>query len=97
MIELWDILDENGNITGRLHERGKPMVEGDYHLVVHVWIMNHKGEFLISKRRVCCLNALCFPMKRISCSSPTIKDWLRFVTATYLNFLTFLINTKKKH
>ncbi len=50
MIELWDILDENGNITGRLHERGKPMVEGDYHLVVHVWIMNNKGEFLISKR-----------------------------------------------
>jgi tellurite methyltransferase len=50
MTELWDILDENGDKTGRLHERGKPMMKGDYHLVVHVWIMNGKGEFLISQR-----------------------------------------------
>ena len=50
MTELWDVLDENGNKTGRLHERGKPMLTGEFHLVVHVWIMNHKGEFLISKR-----------------------------------------------
>ncbi|MCL2576092.1 MAG: NUDIX domain-containing protein [Defluviitaleaceae bacterium] len=50
MNELWDILDENGNKTGRLHKRGKPMADGDFHLVVHVWIVNSKGEFLISKR-----------------------------------------------
>lgn len=50
MIELWDILDENGNKTGRLHERGKLMGEGEYHLVVYVWIMNSNGEFLIAKR-----------------------------------------------
>ena len=50
MIELWDILDINGNKTGRIHERGKPMQKGDYHLVVYVWILNSKGEFLISKR-----------------------------------------------
>jgi isopentenyldiphosphate isomerase len=50
MAELWDILDENRNKTGRLHERGVPMAVGDYHLLVHVWIMNTKKEFLISKR-----------------------------------------------
>ena len=49
MAELWDVLDENGVRTGRVCERG-PMKPGDYHLVVHVWIMNSKGEFLISKR-----------------------------------------------
>jgi isopentenyldiphosphate isomerase/N-acetylglutamate synthase-like GNAT family acetyltransferase len=27
------------------------MNEGDYHIVVHVWIMNDKGEFLIQKRQ----------------------------------------------
>jgi isopentenyldiphosphate isomerase len=48
--ELWDILDENRNKTGRLHERGKPMQKDEYHLVVHVWIVNDKNEFLISKR-----------------------------------------------
>ncbi|MCL2227352.1 MAG: methyltransferase domain-containing protein [Oscillospiraceae bacterium] len=50
MVELWDVLDENGNMTGRVHERGKPMKRGEYHLVVHVWVMNSKNEFLISKR-----------------------------------------------
>ena len=50
MAELWDILDENGKITGRLHERGKPMNKGEYHLEVYVWIENDKGEYLISQR-----------------------------------------------
>ncbi|MCL2522358.1 MAG: NUDIX domain-containing protein [Erysipelotrichales bacterium] len=50
MAEFWSILDINGNETGRLHERGKPMFKGEYHLTVNVWIENDKGEFLISKR-----------------------------------------------
>ena len=54
MAEFWDILDENGNTTGRLHERGhivtNVLKQGEYHLVVHVWVMNTKNEFLISKR-----------------------------------------------
>lgn len=50
MAELWDVLDGNRNKTGRLHERDKPMRRGDCHLIVHVWIMNGKGEFLISQR-----------------------------------------------
>ncbi len=50
MTELWDILDENGNATGRLHERGKPMNKGEYHLEVSVWIENSNGEYLISQR-----------------------------------------------
>ena len=50
MAELWDVLDKDGNKTGRVCERGKPPQNGDYHLVVHVWILNSKGEFLISKR-----------------------------------------------
>lgn len=50
MRELWDILDENGNKIGRLHERGTPMRKGEYHLVIQVWIKNSKNEFLISRR-----------------------------------------------
>ncbi|WBW99232.1 NUDIX hydrolase [Oceanirhabdus sp. W0125-5] len=49
-MELWDILDGNGNKTGRTVQRGKPMAQDEYHLVVHVWIKNSKGEFLITKR-----------------------------------------------
>jgi isopentenyldiphosphate isomerase len=50
-MELWDIYDENRRKTGRTHERGIPMEEGDYHLVIHVWIVNDKGEVLIQKRQ----------------------------------------------
>ncbi|GCD09063.1 NUDIX hydrolase [Clostridium tagluense] len=50
-MELWDIYDENREKTGRTHERGIPVKKGDYHLVVHVWIVNDRGEFLIQKRQ----------------------------------------------
>ena len=49
-MELWDILDGDGNKTGKTVERGKPMGQAEYHLVVHVWIRNTNGEFLITKR-----------------------------------------------
>jgi len=50
LVELWDVLDENGNATGRVHERGRPMREGEHHLEVCVWIENDNGEYLISQR-----------------------------------------------
>lgn len=48
--EIWDVLDEQGNKTGRYAERGRKMAAGDYHLVVQVWKHNGKGEWLIDKR-----------------------------------------------
>ena len=52
MDEFWDILDSSGNKIGRLHKRGEPMADDDFHLVVHVWIVNINGKLLISKRTV---------------------------------------------
>jgi len=48
--EIWDVYDSERNFTGRTHRRADPMKHGDYHLVVHVWLQNSKGDFLISKR-----------------------------------------------
>lgn len=48
--ELWDVYDENRNLTGRLQRRGDALEEGMYHLVVHVWTQNSRGEFLLTKR-----------------------------------------------
>ena len=48
--EVWDVYDENRKKTGRLHRRGDMMPKGDYHLVVHIWLMNSRGEFLLTKR-----------------------------------------------
>ena len=49
-VELWDILDKDGRLTGRTVEKGRPLKEGEYHLIVHIWIRNSKGEYLIQKR-----------------------------------------------
>lgn len=48
--ELWDVYDGNRNLTGRLHRRGDPLEEGEYHLVVEAWMRNSKGAFLLTKR-----------------------------------------------
>lgn len=48
--EMWDVLDINRNPTGRLHRRGGFLAPGDYHLVVHVWMKNSKGQYLMTKR-----------------------------------------------
>ena len=43
--ELWDIYDEHRKKTGRLHRRGDDLAPGEYHLVVHIWIENSRGQF----------------------------------------------------
>ena len=48
-METWDLYDEAGKIIGS-HIRGEEIPAGAYHLVVHVWIKNSKGQYLISKR-----------------------------------------------
>ncbi len=48
--EIWDLYDENRVLLGREHIRGEQMPIDGYHLVVHVWIRNSKGEYLISQR-----------------------------------------------
>lgn len=49
-MELWDLYNKNRELTGRDHIRGEEVPQGYYHLVVHVWIRNSKGEYLISQR-----------------------------------------------
>jgi len=49
-MEIWDLYDENRTLTGKTHIRGEKIPQGYYHLVVHVWIRNAKGEYLISQR-----------------------------------------------
>lgn len=49
-MELWDLYNERRELTGRDHIRGEEVPHGYYHLVVHIWIRNSKGEYLISQR-----------------------------------------------
>ena len=48
--EIWDLYDENRELLGKDHVRGEQLPIDGYHLVVHVWIRNSKGEYLIAQR-----------------------------------------------
>ena len=49
--EKWDILDENGMPTGKTTIRGGfALKSGEYHLVVHIWIISSDNKILIQRR-----------------------------------------------
>ncbi len=50
-MEIWDIMNEKGVITGRTAVRGRTVLRnGEYHLVVHIWVVSSKGNLLIQRR-----------------------------------------------
>ena len=48
--EFFDILDENGNKTGKTKLRSEVHRDGDWHRSVHIWIINDKGDVLLQRR-----------------------------------------------
>ena len=49
--EIWDVLDSDGTPTGKTVARGRYFLKpGEYHLVVHIWIVSTDGKFLLQKR-----------------------------------------------
>ena len=50
-MELFDLYDKNRVPLGLTLERGKPMPEGCFHIVVHACIFNSRGELLIQQRQ----------------------------------------------
>ena len=48
-MELVDIINSRNEYTGNIKDR-KELVDGEFRNLVHVWIINSKGEFLIQKR-----------------------------------------------
>lgn len=49
-IERWDVLSSDGASTGKTVVRGGNLASGEYHLVVHIWIVSSSGRFLIQRR-----------------------------------------------
>lgn len=48
--EKWDLYDENRELTGETMMRGTSVPEGCYHIVVSIWLRNHEGKYLMSRR-----------------------------------------------
>ena len=49
-MELWDLYTKDRQPTGKTHVRGDLLPAGMYHILVHLWIRNSKGEYIISHR-----------------------------------------------
>lgn len=49
-MEYNDIYDENRILTGRVHLRGTPWLDGEFGLVVCVWIYDGRGHILLTRR-----------------------------------------------
>ncbi len=49
-MEIWDILDEEGNKTWKTMQKGEKVPNGFYHLGADVWIVNSENKILIQKR-----------------------------------------------
>lgn len=51
-MELWEVLDGEGNLTGEIMEKydRKVFEKGFYHLGADVWIINSDNKILIQKR-----------------------------------------------
>lgn len=50
MQELFDLYDNERKPLGRVHQRGVPLPEGLYHVVVSVWMINERDEILLTLR-----------------------------------------------
>ncbi len=49
-MEMCDVVDELGARTGRTVARGTRLAPGEFYLVVHVWIRDEAGKYLIQQR-----------------------------------------------
>ena len=58
MAEFWDIYDKDRNLTGRIHRRGTRWHDGEFGLVVCVWVYDGKGKLLAG-----------FSVQKFDCSS----------------------------
>lgn len=48
-MEIWDLYSEDRKLIGK-HIRGTELPENGFHLVVHVWIKNSVGQYLMTQR-----------------------------------------------
>lgn len=49
-MEIFDVYNDKGERIGKTIPRGSRLGKGEFHLVVHIWIKNTEGKYLVQKR-----------------------------------------------
>ena len=49
-MEYWDLYSKNRKKLNKIHLRGVEIPQGEYHVVVNIWIINDKNQILLTQR-----------------------------------------------
>jgi isopentenyldiphosphate isomerase len=49
-MEYWDLYNKDRQKLDKIHARGEKTNDGEYHIVVSVWIINDKNQILLTQR-----------------------------------------------
>lgn len=49
-MEQWDIYNKDGVVLHKTMKRGEPIADGEYHLVVAIWVIDADGKLLVTLR-----------------------------------------------
>ena len=49
-MELWDLYDKNRKPLNKVHQRGLPMADDEFHIVVSIITVNSKKQILVTHR-----------------------------------------------
>ena len=49
-LEYWDLYDKNRRPLNKIHQRGIPLNDDEYHIVVSIITVNSKKQILVTRR-----------------------------------------------
>ena len=50
LMEYWDLYNKDKRKLNKIHLRGEEISNGEYHILVNIWIINDKNQILLTQR-----------------------------------------------
>jgi len=82
-MEFWDLYNRDGHRLDIQIKRGELIPENTFHRVIHVWIINELGEFLLQKRAP---HLTWFPNKWATTSGSVMSGEWDLIESAYREF-----------
>lgn len=93
--QTWQVLNSDGTSTNEKRSRKEVHQHGLWHRVVHVWLINPRGELLIQRvRRPLCLFLLVFRLHTCAPYTHTLHRYYACTHSTHLRMHTARMGIK---
>lgn len=99
-MEIWDLYDAEGRLTGNTMIRGEKVPEGMYHRVVEAVFLNSRGEILLQKRslrKMLYPDILWYPTGGAVVAGESVEEACKREVAEELGFLPDMTQAKLLH